>query len=734
MGVPFAILISMTTLKNSLRYVVLGGLFIIPFIPFIVSTSMFFPFITGKGFLFRILMEIVFGLYVVLAVMEPAFRPRMSKITQAVLAFAGIVLLADIFGENPSKSLWSNYERMEGFVLILHLVLYYITASGMLNSKVLWNRYLNTNIGASFAMALYSVFQLAGVFKINQGGVRVDGTFGNATYLAIYMVFNIFLCLYMLLDESLSSVKKWAYRIIILLELVILYFTATRGAILGIIGGLFVTGLLVVWKEKENTSLKKISKYILAGIVVLIIGFWAMKDTAFVKNSPVLGRFSNLSFAEFKTQGRSFVWPMALKGVMDRPVLGWGQENFNFVFNKYYDPGMFGQEEWFDRTHNVVLDWLIAGGILGFVAYALIYVALLYYVWRKESVLSVSQKSVITGMISAYVFHNMFVFDNLVSYIMFFTILAMVDQLSRNYISVNPPKQFSKDTVNYIVFPSAIILTIVAVYFVNVPAINANRTLIKAMTPQGQKGIDENLRLFKEAFAENSFGTSEVLEQAVTATIQVVSQNGPSEAQKMAFYEMSKEALDKKLAETPNDARYLVFAGTFYNRIGQYDESIKYLERAIAESPKKQTIHFELGSSYLGKGEPGKTLEIFKKAYDFKSDSKEAQILLAIASIYAKNEAVLKEATSKLDPNIIISDNRFVNAYAGIGDFNSAINILNTRLTLDPKNKDNKLLLASVYTRSGQKQRAIALIQEMINADPTFKQEGEAYIQQINAQ
>jgi hypothetical protein len=52
---------------------------------------------------------------------------------------------------------------------------------------------------------------------------------------------------------------------------------------------------------------------------------------------------------------------MALKGIAERPVLGWGQENFNYVFNKYYNPQMFGQEEWFDRTHNVVLDWLIAG-------------------------------------------------------------------------------------------------------------------------------------------------------------------------------------------------------------------------------------------------------------------------------------------------------------------------------------------------------------------------------------
>ncbi len=727
----------MTTSKDILKYLVWGGLFIIPFIPFIVPTSMFFPFITGKGFVFRILVEIVFGLFVALSLLDASYRPKMTWITKSVLLFGLIVFVADLFGVNPYKSIWSNYERMEGFVLIAHMVMYYLVLSSVLNTKNLWNNFINTNIVASTIMSIYGFFQAVGLATINQGGSRVDGTFGNAAYLAIYLVFNIFLCIYMMLDSQIPKWQKWAYASAIVLQTVILYFTATRGAILGIIGGLFVSAVLVLWKESENKTIKKVSLYLLGAVVVLVVCFFAFRNTAAVKNNFVLSRFSTLSFSEFKTQGRYFVWPMALKGIAERPVLGWGQENFNFVFNKNYDPQMFGQEEWFDRTHNVVLDWLIAGGILGFASYALIYIALLYYVWRKESTLKYSEKSVLTGLIIAYVFHNLFVFDNLISYLMFFTVLALVHHLNKQSVvstSAFYTKTFNPDTTNYISLPIVAVLTVVVIYFVNVPAISANTTLIKAMTPQ-QSGVDQNIKLFKEVFAYNSFGDSEATEQLVTITSQVSqAQSGVTDAQKQEFYNLAKEKVEAKIASTPNDARYLVFAGSFFNRFGQYDEAIKYLERALVESPRKQTVKFELGSSYIGKKEYQKTFDLFKSAYESKPSSKESTVLYALAAIYTKNDAVLKELSAGIDQDTVVFDNRFLNTYANIGDYGSVLNILNARLEKEPKNTQYRLSLASVYSTLGQKDKAISVIRAIIADDPTFKDQGEYYIKEIQAQ
>ncbi len=726
----------MTTTKNILKWVVYLGLLFIPFIPFIVPGSMFFPFISGKGFAFRIVVEIMFGAYILLALIDQSVRPKMTWITKSVFIFTFIMLIADLFGANPYKSLWSNYERMEGFVLLAHLLMYYIVVSSVINTKDLWNKYINTILVSSGIMSVYGLFQVSGLATINQGGVRVDGTFGNAAYLAIYLVFTIFLSIYLLLDSNLPKWQRWVYGLLVLLQSVVLYFTATRGAILGIIGGLVVTSLLILWKERESKKLKNAFMYVIGAFVVLVICFFAFRKAEFVNKNPVLSRFSTLSFSEFKTQGRYFVWPMALKGIAERPVLGWGQENFNFVFNKYYDPQMFGQEEWFDRTHNVVLDWLIAGGVLGFGSYAFIYLALLYYIWRKESDLKNSEKSVLTGLVVAYVFHNLFVFDNLISYIMFFTVLAYVHSRNERTVGANGgfyTKSIGAETFNYIAVPVVVVAALASLYFVNLPAFFANRTLIQAISPQSEGGIDKNLALFKEAFSYDSFGSSETLEQLVTSSAQVIgAQTGSTNEQKQAFYELAKTKLEEKIKQVPNDARYLVFAGSFYNRIGQNDEAIKYLEQALLVSPRKQTILFELGSAHLGKKDFQKVSQYFKQAYDSKPESKESTILYAISAIYTKNDSVLKELSSKLDPQVIISDNRFLSTYVNVGDYESALNILNVRLTADPKNKDTKLSLASVYATMGQKQNAINVLRSIIADDPTFKEQGEYYISELS--
>ena len=96
-------------------------------------------------------------------------------------------------GENFYRSFWSNYERMEGLVTYLHFcsLISFALAGNAQNGKV-WSWLFNTSLFASVIMAFYGIFQLWGIFQTHQGN-RLDVTLGNASYLAIYMVFHIFL-------------------------------------------------------------------------------------------------------------------------------------------------------------------------------------------------------------------------------------------------------------------------------------------------------------------------------------------------------------------------------------------------------------------------------------------------------------------------------------------------------------------------------------------------------------
>lgn len=719
----------MKTIQSYLLWGVIGGLFAVPFVPFIVSSTMLFPFITGKGFAFRIIVGIIAGMYTLLTLIDVEYRPKFSLITKAVLAFTGVVFISALFGENAFKSLWSNYERMEGFVLIAHLAVYYVMISSVFHTKEWWDKFWNASLLASLGMTVYGFFQIAGLATINQGGVRVDGTFGNASYLAIYIVFHMFLAARFFVQ---AKTKAWqvAYGALFVAQSTILYFTATRGAILGFIGGALITALIIAWKDRSNPRVRKIALGLGASVILLGAVFVGVRNTSFVQSSPVLSRFATLSVSEIKTQGRYFVWPMALEGFKERPILGWGQENFNYVFNKNYNPLMYAQEQWFDRTHNVVLDWLIAGGLVGLIAYLSLFGSLLYFMWKKSE-MSLEEKAVITGFLSAYFFHNFFVFDNLVSYIIFFSLLAYVHGRT---VHVGiwerlTSKTVSKDAFTYVALPVVTIACLAVVYFVNVPAIQTSKNLIQAISRQTE-GPTKNLEFFKKAFAYNSFGSSEALEQLVPSTTQVMQSQVP-DGIKQEFYTFTTEQIEEKIKQTPKDARYLLFAGSFYNRSGEFDKAIVHLENAVEHSPKKPTMYFELGSSYLGKADYQKAFEYFEKAYQLEPRFKDADIIYTVGALYAGKVDVANKMFVELGDRTI-TDDRILRTFADLKDYKSAIAILQTRIQRDPTNPQNRLTLAGVYAEVGQRQQAISIIEQLIKDYPEFKEQGAQYIQSLS--
>src|SRR3989338_7742829 len=250
------------------KYLIFTGLFLIPFIPFLVSSAFFFPFITTKAFAWRIIVEIVFAAWLLLAFLDTAYRPKKSLILYSILGFLAIIGLADIFGITPIKSFWSNFERMEGFITLLHLGMFFLVISSVFgrndpasaqgSGEAMWKRWWNVSLAASFVMVLYSVLQIIGLKTINQGGVRVDGTLGNAIYLAVYMLFHIFIAFLFLWREWKNVALRWVYGLLILSQVFVLYYTATRGAILGLLGGLLTIAVLNI-RNKEDRLVRKSS-------------------------------------------------------------------------------------------------------------------------------------------------------------------------------------------------------------------------------------------------------------------------------------------------------------------------------------------------------------------------------------------------------------------------------------------------------------------------------------------
>lgn len=722
------------TLNKFLRGTALCGVFGVLLIPFIRLNSMFFPFITGKGFLFRVIVEIIFAAWLLLVFRDVASRPRKSYILWTLSAFMVVIGLADMFGVNPWKSFWSNFERMEGYISLIHLFLYFIVASSILSTEKLWRRFFEWSIWASGVMALYGMLQIHGDVLINQGGVRVDGTFGNATYLAIYMVFNIFFALVIAFRDKEELWKKITYSIIAFLDFIILYHTATRGSILGLLGGLLLSAFLIAVFDKGEKTRRIVAASIVGAVVIVVLGFIGIKHTQFVQASPVLSRFASISWADTQTQARAYIWPMAVEGWKEKPILGWGQENFNYIFNKNYDPRMYSQEQWFDHAHNTVLDWLVAGGVLGLLAYLLVFAAAVFLLWRRSTDVTFTEKALLTGLGAAYFFHNLFVFDNVMSYILFIAVLAYIHfRSTRLEKPLGVTAEEVNDSETRMAGPVILVVLIFCLYFFNWRGFATNIYLIDALqaTSVSPVAAQAALDAYKKALSYDTLGRPEVIERIVESAPAMNGSDVPIDIREQ-FATMAKNAVDEELVRFPGDARYEMFAGNFYSAYGQVQDAEKHFVNAVNLSPRKQSILFQLGGLYIATKQYDKALDIFKRAYDLEHSDADAVRYYAMALVYNGQESDAAKLLQTTGAGTL-TDDAIIRAYVELGEWSKAIAALKARVAADPTDMTNRKNLMSAYYQSGNKTAAIQVIRDMIGIDPTFKAQGEQYIQLIQS-
>ena len=713
------------------RYLKIGiytGIFATPFIGLIVANIFFFPFITGKNFSFRIITEVIFGLWAILALMNRAYRPQKSLALILGGLFVVSIGISTALAENPTKAFWSNFERMEGYITVLHLAMYVLVLTSMMRTEELWRKFLLTSIGASVIVGIYSLFQLSGAFAINQGGLRIDATFGNATYFAVYMLIHAFLSLIAL--THWSGNVRWKQLLFggtFLLQVILVFYSATRGSILGVVGGLLLSGLIIAFSKGTSVLVRRTGIALLIAVILSTGGFFAIKDTAYVQNHDILSRIASISLDAGAT--RFQIWGMALKGFEERPLFGWGQEGFNYVFNKYYYAGLYAQEPWFDRAHNVALDWLIAGGAFGAALYLSLYAVLLWYLWRPGNAFDAAERALFTGLLAGYAFHNVFVFDNLMSYLMFMIIFSYIT------VRANPSKEWGptidSGTMS-IAAPSIIVATLVVIYFANGSGIASASGLIEGIKPQ-TGGITQNVQYFADAASRSGLGAQEVAEQYLQFAIQLRQVGAGDEALQLSVANAARERFLRELDENPGDARLQVFFGSFLRQFGDLQGAKDHLAKALALSPEKQNIMFELGSTYLLAGNTSEALQIFKKAYDLEPTYEQALLFYASAAIETKEQQL---ADSLLIPKYGTNtpDNVYIlQAYIKAKDFAKALSIATSRVEKDQKSVQKRLELASVYLQSGDKESAIAAIEEAIQIDPSFKAQGDSYISQIRS-
>lgn len=722
-----------TKYKNVGLWLIRIGLFVVPFIPLYVSKVLFFPYITGKAFAFRIIVEVVFAAWIFLAVSYKEYRPQKSYLAWALGIFIGVAVLATILGANPFKSFWSNYERMEGLVTYLHLFAYFLVLGSVFQKRD-WLIFFNLFVAAGILENIHAVFQRLGYVVSLQGGVgRPDGTIGNPTYLAAYLLFVLGIALFLWLHAS----KKWLkfyYGGAALFTLFVIFLTASRGPAIALIAGaIFGTIFYLIFSKGQ--AIVRINKKILVSTLLLFLVIpsviWFGRESSLVKNNFALSRLTLLSFTERTVSSRFVMWDVAWEGFKEHSLLGWGPDNFGLVFAKYFKPELWRQEPWFDRAHSIIFDWLINAGILGLLSYLGILISALYLFWKsfKEKKISLEELTLFFALFFTYFIHNLVVFDQIATFLGFFAILAYAHSISvsrelkEEKISISANKILTMAIV--VILPTALIF-----YFVNWKPLQANLTLLNALVVQGQS-IPAGFSVYQKALAYNTFGNTEIREQFIRFAIDA---GGSSKA----GADLKDQILRSAIAEAQNnvlenaaDPRPYLFLGIIYSRVGLLDDALKIFNKAAELSPKKQQIYFEIADVYIKRGDYANAIKILEKSLEDDRSYNQARMNLVLVYILNNQQSEADRLLIEGFGATEVPDVLLVQIYSKVKNYERLIGAWRALAKRYPSDFEYQRNLAGAYLLNNQKTEAIRTLKEAILQFPDFKAEGEALIKQI---
>ena len=717
-------------MRDFLKALVFGAIFAVPFVALYVENSYFFPFITGKNFAFRIIVEIGFAAWALLALLDARFRPKFSWVLGSFGVLLVVMFFANLFGQHPPSSFFSNFERMDGYITLVHVFLYSLLLGSVLSTKRLWHYFLNTALVAATGVALYALAQYGG---LAEGPGRLQSFLGNAAYLAIYMLFHIFIAFWLFVENK-NPLARVIYALLAVMFIFVLLETGTRGTFVG-----FATGSLamVAYIALFGARFKEFRRYALGTLAILIVGIGGLfvaRDSAFVQENPNLARFANISLDDLTT--RATIWGMAWEGVKDRPVLGWGQSNFNYVFNREYKPELYDQEQWFDRAHNVFFDWLIAGGFLGLAAYLGIFIASAYYLFLRpllrpdDTSFDVLERGVLIGVLVGYFTHNLVVFDNIVSYIFFAVILGVIHARVATPIPAIEKARVDQAIVTQFATPVALVVVGVAIYTLHVPGMTASAAIIDAFQARGNPSAQ--LEAFERAIEADSFAKQEVVEQFAQRAIGVARSQEVAPEVRQQFVSRAEAELEELVAYKPGDARIHVFFASFYRGIGQPEQAREQIAIARELSPQKQSIITQQGVIELATGNYEAATEFFREAYELAPENVEAREFLAASLLY---EGRVASATALADGERVrerfAQSDFLLSAANSAGAYDLLTDLYELRIAASPNSAQNYASLAFVHYQEENTDAAVETLERGRDAIPSFEQAATCFIDNI---
>lgn len=204
-------------------------------------------------------------------------------------------LVSTIFSIAPRTSLWGSYQRMQGTYSTLSYIVIFALVLTFLRRREQLERLITLVIVVSIPISFYPMLQKFGHDPLPWGADvsrRVSGHMGNAIFIAAYLIMVFPLTAVrvidsfssILLDEELSwtdVVRASIYILTLALQLLAIYWSQSRGPLIGLGLGMFafILLMLVLLRElsrRDDDGSQSIGQSILWPLVYVGLTFGAL--------------------------------------------------------------------------------------------------------------------------------------------------------------------------------------------------------------------------------------------------------------------------------------------------------------------------------------------------------------------------------------------------------------------------------------------------------------------------
>ncbi|MDD5673602.1 MAG: O-antigen ligase family protein [Chitinivibrionales bacterium] len=348
-----------------------------------------------------------------------------------VLVFCGISIVCTLTSVTPVISFLGTYLRAQGTSSTLAYILVFFMLSHKLREQKQVQRLMFSIIIGSFPVALYAIIQHVNLDPLQwsfEMVSRPSANMGNPIFTGGYLIMVFFPTAGQIIASlrgtettKKSNVYKWAsiicFGLIGLAQLTAIVLTQSRGPLLGWLAGTFLFFFVLALLAHKRKLV----------FIMLILAIGSLLSLAILKlsHSPLqhnlrtespFERLGTLTESKIGTgRVRVLMWQGVTHLVMPheplesadggkdilnivRPFIGYGPETMYITFNRFFEPEL-GQIEARtllpDRSHNETFDLLACTGLIGFLAYQFLLIALFVFCFRSIGLISSKRQSLL---------------------------------------------------------------------------------------------------------------------------------------------------------------------------------------------------------------------------------------------------------------------------------------------------------------------------------------------------